>query len=66
MKDPVFQLGKMVEISVSEGHQLRQLADEMHSFARTRPAGWFLRYLTAHREAHTIITTIMKRSHASS
>jgi len=66
MSDAVIMLGKLVEITDAEWRLLQELADEMKRSSFKGEKQWFLKYLTAHREAHTIISMIMKRSHASS
>ena len=66
MSAPVIMLGQKVEITNTEARSLRHLGEEMHRSCIAQKKGWFLRYLTAHREAHAIIKTIMERSHASS
>ena len=65
MADATFILGKKAELTIQESTNLRHLAEEMHRSCISQQQGWFLRYLTAHREAHAIISSVMKRAHAS-
>lgn len=58
-------IGIPVRIEFDEKLQLRYLAREMMEATQSREAGWFLKYLKAHKRSHQAIKTIIQRSHAT-
>ena len=59
------EIGKPVEITKDEALQLANHAHNMNAAANSYRTGWFLEYLRAHKAAHAVLQTIMRRSHAS-
>ena len=65
MQQMDFIVGQMVEITEGEARSLAHAARQMDIEAEEQAAGWFHRYLKAHRHSHDVIRIILERSHAT-
>ena len=64
-REPLFKVGKLVEITANERRLLESWAYEMQRRAALGDAQWFRLYLEAHRESRKVLDGIIKRSHAN-
>lgn len=63
--DPKLQVGKVMEVTREESMILRECAQHMYTSSQKMRKGWLMEYVRAHKAAHGVFQSIIKRSHAN-